>query len=147
MAIHVEIKDVMGCGEWREKDPITHAGVMVAAVNATFSYRRSEVDVERLPITVSAELHTTDDVQWEPIFCSSDKAWRLSIIGNADVDDGRTTKLPMPFAAKTSYQQFVDGDEITLTIRSRQLASPERFHFVRSGGEWKNEGRSSLSAD
>ncbi|MDM8271221.1 hypothetical protein [Thermophilibacter provencensis] len=75
MAICVEIKDALEHGQWRAKDPTVHPGVMIAAVNATFSYRRSEIDADRLPTIISAELHTTDDVQWEPNSCSSDKSW------------------------------------------------------------------------
>lgn len=144
--IHVEIEDARDCGEWQDKDPTVHTGVMVAAVNATFSYSRSEVNVERLPITVSAELHTTDGVQWEPNCCSSDKTWGLSIICNSGGDDGEPTRLPMSFSAKTSYLQFVDGDIIILSIFSQRLASPEQFHFVRSDGEWRRIDRANLSA-
>ena len=147
MAIRVGIKDALECGKWQAKDPDVPTGVMVATVNATFSYHRCEVNVERLPIIVSAELHTTDGVQWEPNCCSSDKTWGLSIIGNSGGDDGAPTRLPMSFSAKTSYPQFVDGDEITLTICSRWLATPERFHFVRSDGEWRREDRTNLSVD
>ena len=139
MAICVEIKDALEHGQWRAKDPTVHPGVMIAAVNATFSYRRSEIDADRLPTIISAELHTTDDVQWEPNSCSSDKSWGLSIFGNSGRGDEKPTRLSISFSAKTIDQQFVDGNEITLTIRCRRLAAPEQFHFVRSEGEWQSE--------